>query len=300
MRGGPTVAQVLIPWIKATVTTSDHAYYAAKSIIAVAGSTKVSELTSLEIIMAFALEARHTQGVRYSRTVAYRRILRYLAEECGAPNLTRAVPKVQVPAPRAVTATNREREALLNASDTSLRCWLLLCSDLAMRAQTAARISPENYNEEERTITFITKFGTAQTLPVTAEIAELFARATARMGTKAGLGGRNVAGWISEETNTPYVALLSRLGRVTYVTLQHKFTKLRKKLGITRQITAHDLRRTTAVKLYELTKDIRKVQALLGHRTLATTLYYLDHRNTPVAASSLELAKLNPITERTQ
>jgi integrase len=124
---------------------------------------------------------------------------------------------VQVPAPRAITATNQEREAILSAADPSLRCWLLLCSDLALRAKTAALIAPENYDQEARTITFVTKFGTAQTLPITNELADLFARATP-----------------GAEFDTPYVALLSRLGRISYETLQHKFARIRKRVGINR------------------------------------------------------------------
>jgi len=52
--------------------------------------------------------------------------------------------------------------------------------------------------------------------------------------------------------------------------------------------------------MLELTHDIRACKPLLGHRDLATTLYYLDHRNTPVAVANLELAKLNPHTEAIQ
>ena len=175
----------------------------------------------------------------------------------------------------------------------------MLCSDLAMRAHTATRITPENYDKKAGTITFATKFGTMQTLPVTLELQALFDEAEARMGAKTGKGGRNVVGRIGGPS-TPYVALLSPLGRVSYVTLQHAFAKLRRSIGITRQLTAHDLRRTTAVRVYQVNRDLRAVQALLGHKTLATTLYYLDHRNTPVDLSTLELAKLNPTTEAIQ
>ena len=58
-------------------------------------------------------------------------------------------------------------------------------------------------------------------------------------------------------------------------------------------MTAHDLRRTTAVRTLEATKDIRVVQVLLGHGDLPTTLWYLDHHNTPVDRAVLEAAKLN-------
>jgi integrase len=236
--------------------------------------------------------------VRYSRTTAYKRLLRYLHEEHGAPLLVRAVPKVQVPAPRAVTATNDERQMLLAAAEPALECWILLCSDLAMRAMTAARISPEHYDRHAGTVTFLTKFGTMQTLPVTERLRDLFDLAEARMGARTGKG-RNSVGRIGG-SETPYIGLLSRLGRLSYVTLQHAFADLRRSLGITRQLTAHDLRRTTAVKVYQVNRDLRAVQALLGHKTLATTLYYLDHRNTPVPLASLELAKLNPTTEAIQ
>jgi integrase/recombinase XerC len=182
-----------------------------------------------------------------------------------------------------VTVTNKERTAIIDAAPPDLRCWLLLCSDLAIRSTTAARIAPCHYNPEARTVTFATKFGTTQTLPATAELVQMFEAAPKH-----------------EDTTVPYVALYSRLGRICAPHLRVRFHNLRRSLGITRHITPHDLRRTTAVKMLDVTKDIRVVQALLGHRELATTLYYLDHRNTPVELTTLELAKLNPTTETIQ
>jgi integrase len=167
------------------------------------------------------------------------------------------------------------------AASTSLRCWLLLCSDLAMRNATAARICPNDYDRERGTITFRTKFGTCQTLPVTAELASLFAKVPA-----------------DADGSIAYVVHLAKGGRMKHPGLA--FYDLRRKLKIARQITAHDLRRTTATAIYNQTADLRKVQAVLGHKQLSTTLHYLDHRNTPVELSTLELAKLNPTTEAIQ
>jgi integrase len=82
--------------------------------------------------------------------------------------------------------------------------------------------------------------------------------------------------------------------------LSCQFKRLRRKLGISRKLTAHDFRRTTAVKVYEATRDLRQVQALLGHGDLNSTLWYLDHHMTPVNVANLELAKLNPRTEVVQ
>ncbi len=84
------------------------------------------------------------------------------------------------------------------------------------------------------------------------------------------------------------------------VSLQGAFIRLRRQLGITRRIHAHDLRRTTARNVYDKTKDLRLVQALLGHSDLNSTLWYLQDNLVNVQVSTLELAKLNPVTERTQ
>jgi integrase len=81
----------------------------------------------------------------------------------------------------------------------------------------------------------------------------------------------------------PVVADNSHLGRC--------FRELCKQVGIAYRITPHDLRRTTAVNLYKTTRDVRDVQALLGHRSLQSTIWYLDHDLRPVKRSTLEIVK---------
>jgi integrase len=61
-----------------------------------------------------------------------------------------------------------------------------------------------------------------------------------------------------------------------------------------KRITFHDLRRTAAVRMYEQPGDLRTVQALLGHRNLQSTLWYLDHDFRPVSRETLELIKYHP------
>ena len=87
------------------------------------------------------------------------------------------------------------------------------------------------------------------------------------------------------------------LGHVTVSAMRRQFAATRKAAGVSKQLTPHDLRRTTAGAVYDGSQDLRLVQALLGHRHLTSTLWYLDHKATPVALSILELAKLNPTTE---
>jgi site-specific recombinase XerC len=52
--------------------------------------------------------------------------------------------------------------------------------------------------------------------------------------------------------------------------------------------------------VYKATRDLRVVQALLGHSNLAQTAWYLQDELTEVSVDVLELAKLNPTTETIQ
>lgn len=198
-----------------------------------------------------------------------RKLLRYL-KDSGAPELTKHVPRVPLPAPRDVIVTEAERDLILNAAPMYLRCWLLLCSDLALRSGTAARLAPKHYNQETREVSIVTKAGRSVHLPVTDELANIFAAVSDR------------------DPETPFVHQLHRRCKVNANYLRNVFWRLRHSLGITRDLRAHDLRRTTAVKALDITGDLRLVQALLGHTQLRSTLHYLDHRNTTVPRELVE------------
>lgn len=196
----------------------------------------------------------------------------------GAPPLADLITKHPGLRPRNVTATDEELERILRAAPPHLRLFTLLCSDLAIRSGTAARIGPKHYDPERRTLRFTTKYHEALTLPVTAEIAALLE--TCNM-----------------QTEEPFVHQLHRRANPAICSKRYSGTitsawrDLRRRLGITRKLTPHDLRRTTAVKLYEATGDARDVQALLGHRSLSSTIWYLDHDLRPVSRATLELIK---------
>lgn len=276
---GLTVAQTVTRYAKAisTVNPQDkHINMAVRALVSVAGHVRPQDLNEMHVLEAFATHSNNAHGTRYALRSRYKRLFEYLNEAHGAPPLAKHIPRLTPPAPRAVTATLSERAAILAACPLWLRCWVLLCSDLAMRNATAASISPADYDAEKGAVTFRTKFGSWQTLPVTLELAGIFAR-VAHVG----------------KVTTPFVALLHPLGRVAKTWPSQKFTLVRRSVGVTRKLTAHDLRRTTALHVFEQTRDVRVVQAVLGHKQLSTTLYYLDHRNTPVPLDVLELAKQN-------
>ena len=78
--------------------------------------------------------------------------------------------------------------------------------------------------------------------------------------------------------------------QVDAANLSREFAALRRSLGIKR-IVLHDLRRTAAVNIYKLTRDLTIVQSLLGHQSLPSTMWYLDHDLTTVEPSDLEAIK---------
>lgn len=76
--------------------------------------------------------------------------------------------------------------------------------------------------------------------------------------------------------------------RKLYENSNHAINKLKRDLKITGKWTLHDLRRTAARELYDNTRDLRLVQALLGHANLAQSLWYLSDATHTLTADHLE------------
>jgi integrase/recombinase XerC len=262
-----------------------HAIYrAAKALVTVAGEVHPDKLTAAEVIEAcdVLLTNAKSRATRYNYVSALRHILHDLTEMFGTPQCSQALPRPIPPRPRNVTLTEEERDKVLNAASPHMRLWLLLCSDLALRSGTAAFIGPRHYNPATKEITFTTKYDERLTLPVTQAIADLFDKC-------------------DHQDPTPYTMQLHRakqkqgpkVGHSSYYanSLRRDLQILLTSVGLKRNLRAHDLRRTTAVAMLEATRDIRAVQALLGHTNLASTFWYLDHNATPVKRATLELIK---------
>jgi len=164
----------------------------------------------------------------------------------------------------------------------ALRALLVLCSDLAIRSGTAVRIGPDNYNSERQTLSFTTKKDAHVTLAITQAVRDLID------GCDLSDPRPFVTQKRCEETHRARYMKRPWMD----VTILHKeLQALRKRVGITKRIIFHDLRRSTAVAMLRDTHDIRAVQSLLGHRSLNATIWYLDHDLTPISRSTLERIK---------
>ena len=62
---------------------------------------------------------------------------------------------------------------------------------------------------------------------------------------------------------------------LSYETIRAVYENARKKAGVNRGVGIHTLRHSFATHLLEAGYDIRKIQVLMGHKSLLTTMIYL-------------------------
>jgi len=250
---------------------------ALKAITKAAGHRPASELNATILQAIVASWHHYSQHTRATYTKLLRCFVLWLEEIAGAPpGLHRAIPKNRQPGPRLTIATPAERNRLLAYANPAMRFFLLLCAELGLRHRTAASICLRNYTAETQSITFTTKGRVQQTLPVTPEIAAIFEALPADV-----------------DPDRPVVSILhtgkSHGSRPRFT---KAWTRLKEVAGVRADLRIHDLRRTVAEDIWAVTRDLRIVQAQLGHRSPTTTARYLADRIT--------LAELTPVLQQVQ
>jgi integrase len=188
------------------------------------------------------------------------RLLKHLVESGAPQRCEKMLVKVPNYRPRKIIAEGDESERLIAAVRTPwLLAFLTIIMGHALRWSEAKRLARCHYNKHAGTITFRTKHGGENTLPVTAELAALFETAPP-----------------SVLSTDPLIDLIAGR-RLSHKTMRIAWSKLKKASGVNPDLRPHDLRRTLAVLTMDHTNDIRVVQALLGHKHLSTTALYLEH-----------------------
>jgi integrase/recombinase XerD len=85
---------------------------------------------------------------------------------------------------------------------------------------------------------------------------------------------------------------------LTYEAIRSVYEKARKKAAINRGVGIHTLRHSFATHLLEAGYDIRKIQVLMGHTRLTTTMIYLHVSRETLAKIPSPLDLFNPPTSK--
>lgn len=274
------VAAICEAWKESHRAPRDR--HPAQELAAIAGSCTAHELTPLHFD---ALIARWKKRLHRTTVSIYRaglvRLVRHIAAMSGRTDLPGQVPKVAGPLARRNIAEPLDLARLIEAAPGWLRCAILLAAHGGFRRGDVLRVAPIHLNAEARTIAIAqAKTGHTVTVPLSDA---LLAALTAAPGA---------------HPTTPFVE--SYRGQpVTKVMLWNAWKRLKKKVHADPQLTFHDLRRTLAVSLYEVSKDLRIVEQMLGHTALTATVRYLEHRD-PQKLKPYVDAITKPFTGRVQ
>jgi integrase len=232
-------------------------------LAAIAGNLRVQELTPLHFQ---SIIATWRQNLTRSTVYHYRRglmkLVKNIAAMAGRPDLIDQVPRVPSEQARKQIASPAEIQTLLTNSKPWVKCAILLANHAALRASDVLRIAPAHYDAEKKSLTIDQKkTGQTVTVPVTQQLAAMLDNAPEGTGA--------MQSFVDAFHGKP----------TTYHALNTAWNVLKKKTGVNQSLIFHDLRRTIAVSLYEVSKDLRVVEQMLGHQSLSSTIRYLEHRD---------------------
>lgn len=210
----------------------------------------------------------YSAAERAHRVSAVRQFCRWLVEEgllCVDPStvLVKVRQPRRVPRALSVQAARLVLAAASSPRDRAIIGLMLYCG---LRAVEIARLDLANWDPASRTVLVRGKFGHERMVPVPVGCVELIDKWLADRGDRPGpfvIGrsprspkdGRVTSGWVSTH--------VSRLMMAAGV--HH--------LGDGR--SGHALRHTALSDVYEASKDLRLVQRMAGHVSLASTEVYL-------------------------
>jgi hypothetical protein len=173
----------------------------------------------------------------------------------------------------------------MGAADPALALMLLLTRDAALRAATAYSVAPANIVANR--IVASTKNEGQVDIPMSARLEALVTAAVSR----------------ATDTRQPLVLAMGlRSNGKTHPinignTLRHRLGSAQKRVGAGNW-TWHDLRRTAAQRVYRATGNLQVPMALLGHKSMLTTLKYLNAQRPRVTDDIVALFASTAPTEK--
>ncbi len=251
-------------------------------------------------------QARYSTSTVASRRNTLKRLLTFI-DRTHRTFLAEAVPRVPPSEQRHITATNEEVSKLLAVAPTWMRAVILFARALGMRRGEIINLTPSNFDAQSRGLNFRRKSGGTSGLPVSPEIEKLILFASdqdphERIIVTLGMPIPSVKPWAHTANRTAAQRLENAInGLVT-----SRWRAMVKKSGVNSNLHLHDLRHTAATEAFTETKDLRAVQQLLGHRSLASTMRYLAPLKTEELREQLKdinhawLYSARPATEMKQ
>jgi integrase len=235
------------------------------------GTLDASQVTQAHIAQVCTDIAKKAQTVNYQRAMQWE--LRCFILRNGINPLTlgglRKLPREQ---PREQTVPDEEFETVYAVASNRLRLALVLARDTGLRRSAIEKFTKANIDFDHGEVFGVTKSNSRYRVPMTQRVREMLAM---------------IAPFCA--ANEPLIAAVGRDRKaVKACTLLWELKALQKKVGGEMKWSMHDLRRTAARQLYERTKDIRKVQRLLGHASPVATWWYIGNVGQALTGDELE------------
>lgn len=214
-----------------------------------------------------------------AKTINYQRALQwelrlFVLRNGINPLVLSALHRMPRQGPREQVVPCDEFESVFSIASNRLRVAMLLARDAALRRSAIEAFSNANIDWDNGEIFGVTKNSAHYRVPMTHRLRAILAGVSA-----------------CAEPGERFMAAMSRDRRaVKACTILWELKEAQRKQndGQPMAWSMHDLRRTAARELYTKTKDIRKVQRLLGHASPLATWWYLGNAGQPLTSDDLE------------
>lgn len=212
--------------------------------------------------------ARLSPASRRLQLSTVRSFCRWLVEHhLLAVDPTVALPRVRQPrsVPRALSKASVAK-ILIAAPDGRARAILWLMLGCGLRCCEVAALEVADYDPDQRTVTIVGKGGHQRILPVPDDTARAVDQYLTEVGT---IYGPLIRSHRRGETGAGLAP--GAVSKLVSNWMADAGVKVRNRDGI----SAHSIRHTAASDVLEACGDVRLVQEMLGHTSLATTTVYL-------------------------
>jgi integrase len=145
-------------------------------------------------------------------------------------------------------------QAALNTDETAFQM-LVVALATGLRKMNVVHLKREDVDFEEGAISVIQKRGRKHVVRLAMDVIEML---------------QNIP-----DNGTPYFWINPKTGLLFTTFPRTKWAMIKKMAGIEREFRFHNIRHTSAARIYQITGDIKAVQEILGHTSFKTSSRYI-------------------------